>query len=440
MKKKVLTLILLLCLIITLSINYYFLWLKPLNFKNASYEIVGANVKATLTFSQNVLNGNCMVNNQTVAIENHQCIIEIPNEETNIKVKTSWNEINLTLDPKQDKVLDFTLSTEKVYLAIDEEKEISIETDTFGNPDQTSNFVSDDENIVTVNNNILKAVGNGKTKVHVTVGDITKDIEVIATNLVGKPVLTKEKAFLPCGIYSEEDNKILDEFLEYRINSAGYKTRGAVVAAARFLTLEFPYRIDYFWENGRLENTTGGPSADGEGRYYHKGLYLNSIKFNELDQNKIRYGPATWGCPLTNWEDDPDYGFYPGTKVSNGLDCSGFVTWVLYNAGFDPKDVGAGDNPAIDGELSDLGEHIPLTRSLLESNTLKPGDFIGADGHAALIGGFKDDIIYVAQSLNYGMEMKPYTYDEILNTAWLSYVIRMDDYYQEEGIYTNYWE
>ena len=202
MKKKVLTLILLLCLIITLSINYYFLWLKPLNFKNASYEIVGENVKATLTFSQNVLNGNCMVNNQTVAIENHQCIIEIPNEETNIKVKTSWNEINLTLDPKQDKVLDFTLSTEKVYLAIDEEKEISIETDTFGNPDQTSNFVSDDENIVTVNNNILKAVGNGKTKVHVTVGDITKDIEVIATNLVGKPVLTKEKAFLPCGIYS----------------------------------------------------------------------------------------------------------------------------------------------------------------------------------------------------------------------------------------------
>ena len=36
--------------------------------------------------------------------------------------------------------------------------------------------------------------------------------------------------------------------------------------------------------------------------------------------------------------------------------------------------------------------------------------------------------------------MKPYTYDEILNTAWLSYVIRMDDYYQEEGNYTNYWE
>ncbi len=432
--------IVILCLFSIMAANFFFLCIYPINLKNVSYEVKDQKITTILTFSDNVSNGTCQIIDKEVPIINHQCTFTISNEPTDIYIKTKWNKKTINLNPEQDQVLDFITSESKIYMIIGDKKEITLTIDEFGNPDTTATFISDDENIVKTNNNILEAVGNGTTKVHITVGNITKEIEVVSTNLIGKPVLTREKAFLPCNVYSAEDNKIIDEFLAYRINEAGYQTRGAVVAAARFLTLEFPYRIDYFWENGRLNNTTGGPSADGEGRYYHKGLYLNSSKFNELDQSKIRYGPATWGCPLTNWEDDPYYGFYPGVKVANGLDCSGFVTWVLYNAGFDPKDVGAGDNPAIDGELSDLGEHIPLTRSLLESNTLKPGDFIGADGHAALIGGFKDDIIYVAQSLNYGMEMKPYTYDEILNTAWLSYVIRMDDYYQEEGIYTNYWE
>lgn len=440
MRKKVVVIIVIICLLVIMAANFFFLCIYPINLKNISYEVKDKKITTILTFSNNVSEGICQTLDKEVQITNHQCTLTISNEPTDIYVKTKWNEKAISLDPKQDQVLDFITSESKIYMIIGEQKEITLTIDEFGNPDTTATFTSDDETIVKTTNNILEAVGNGTTKVHITVGNITKEIEVIVTNLIGKPVLTKEKEFLPCNIYTEEDNKIIDEFLEYRINEAGYQTRGAVVAAARFLTLEFPYRIDYFWENGRLDNTTGGPSADGEGRFYHKGLYLNSSKFSELDQSKIRYGPATWGCPLTNWEDDPYYGFYPGVKVANGLDCSGFVTWVLYNAGFDPKDVGAGDNPSIAGELSDLGEHIPLTRSLLESNTLKPGDFIGADGHAALIGGFKDDIIYVAQSLNYGMEMKPYTYDELLDTAWLSYVIRMDNYYGDEGNYTNYWE
>ena len=432
--------IVILCLFSIMAANFFFLCIYPINLKNVSYEVKDQKITTILTFSDNVSNGTCQIIDKEVPIINHQCTFTISNEPTDIYIKTKWNKKTINLNPEQDQVLDFITSESKIYMIIGDKKEITLTIDEFGNPDTTATFISDDENIVKTNNNILEAVGNGTTKVHITVGNITKEIEVVSTNLIGKPVLTREKAFLPCNVYSAEDNKIIDEFLAYRINEAGYQTRGAVVAAARFLTLEFPYRIDYFWENGRLNNTTGGPSADGEGRYYHKGLYLNSSKFNELDQSKIRYGPATWGCPLTNWEDDPYYGFYPGVKVANGLDCSGFVTWVLYNAGFDPKDVGAGDTPGVEGELSDLGEHIPLTMELLQSNTLKPGDFIGADGHAALIGGFKDGIVYVAQSLNYGMEMKPYTYSELLDTAWLSYVIRMDDYYGEEGIYTDYWE
>lgn len=57
-------------------------------------------------------------------------------------------------------------------------------------------------------------------------------------------------------------------------------SRAGVAEAARFLTLEFPYRIGYFNENGRLANP---PKVDCEERYYHKGLYLHSSRFEVGD-------------------------------------------------------------------------------------------------------------------------------------------------------------
>ena len=52
-------------------------------------------------------------------------------------------------------------------------------------------------------------------------------------------VYNPQKELLPCNIYSSQDNDILDKLLEERVNKAGYKTRAAAVAAARFLTLDF---------------------------------------------------------------------------------------------------------------------------------------------------------------------------------------------------------
>ena len=178
--------------------------------------------------------------------------------------------------------------------------------------------------------------------------------------------------------------------------------------------------------------------VDGEGRFYHKGLYLSSDKFSEL--NNIRFGPSIWGCPLTNWQDEA--GFKPGVKYPNGLDCSGFVTWAMYNGGFDVSDTGAGMNSFTDDDLSDLGVHIPITRSLLTSGSIKAGDLIGCDGHIALVGAIKDGIIYVAESTTYydGVVMHPYTINELLNEPFLDYVINMDSYYGSQGNYTDYFE
>lgn len=326
-------------------------------------------------------------------------------------------------------ILEFKFTHDTIYLTIGETKKLDYTYKSIdgniGDFDINSNIISIEEDIITA-----KEVGTAI----ITKGD-TK-LNVIVTNLVTEPKLSDSKEIVPCNRYSEQENILIDDMLEYKVKEAGNGTRAGVVAAARFLTLQFPYKIPYFYENGRVNNT-GVNFADGEGRYYHKGLYLNDSKKKDIIASVS--GPCIWGCPLYNWEDDPDYGYIWGTKMPNGLDCSGFVSWVLYNGGFDPGDNGAGNSETND-ELTDLGEFVPLTRELAMSDKLKAGDLVNYWGHIAIIIGIDDDNYYVAESLQDfgGAVVNTYKKEKINNT--FSYAVLMDSYYKEDGNYTAYWE
>lgn len=54
------------------------------------------------------------------------------------------------------------------------------------------------------------------------------------------------------------------------------------------------------------------------------------------------------------------------SKKPNGLDCSGFISWALKNARFDPGDIGAGDS-AYPYQMTKLGEFVSLTPELIKS-------------------------------------------------------------------------
>jgi len=438
MKKKILT-ICMLFLFLAVSFMVFFFF-SSFRVDSIQYEIHEKKIYAILKFKGNMKDGTCQIQNQVYPIIDYTCQIPVLNESVDVVVSTHFQKKRISIDPDQNKVLDFTLSSEKIYLLQEEQESITLAFDVIGYPDISYTFKSEDESVAKTIENSIIGVGPGRTKVKVIVGELSKEIEVVVTDLLTKPILNKNKKILPCGVYSEEQNRLLDEFLEYRVNQAGFKTRGAVVAVARFLTLEFPYKVAYFFENGRLHNNTGGPAADGEGRFYHRGLYLHNYKFQELDRSKVRWGPVTWGCPLLNWEDDGKYKY--GERYPNGLDCSGLVTWILLNAGFDPKDVGAGDTAYVDDDLGDFGPHHPITREFLESNQIKVGDIIGSNGHSAIVGGVLPGRIFVVESTTYfdGVVMHEYTYDELMQMPFLTYVISMDTYYQEEGIYTDYWE
>ena len=242
-----------------------------------------------------------------------------------------------------------------------------------------------------------------------------------------------DRKFLSCNQYTKEDNDFLDEILKDRINDAGYKTRAGVVAAARFLALEFPYRIGYFSENGRLNGYGAHLYADGEGRYYHQGLYLDESRYDNITTS-VR-GPGTWGCNI--------YSIPSNTYVSNGLDCSGFITWILYNGGFDCGDVGAGLTYTHD--MTDLGEQIWITKSIFE-NSIKAGDLLSgagsSGGHIALVAGFDENNYYIAESLwrgsgYFGSLIRTYKKEELAN--YFYWHIDMYEYYSEDGNYTEYW-
>lgn len=337
----------------------------------------------------------------------------------------------------QFEYVDFYLAKEIYYVAKDTKLILDIH-----NPQNIDYIIKlKDENIAEIEENSIYSKQYGKTDFEIYIGDSKVNSGVL---YVVKGIETIQEAFntkkekITCNYFTKEENDILDLTLKDRIDKAGYQTRAGVVAAGRFLTLEFDKKIPYFYENGRLNNYGNQKYVDGEGRYYHQGLYLNESRYSDIVASFT--GPAAWGCKLKQYEDAKWYGFIPGVKYPNGLDCSGFVSWALLNGGFDVKDSGAGDIISIKDDLYDLGKREKLNKALLNSETIKVGDLIAYPGHMALIIGISSDgYYYIAESLPQfkGVVMNKYTMKELLEN--FTDVMLMDSVYLNDGNLTNMW-
>ncbi len=352
------------------------------------------------------------------------------------KKQTSNNDLIIT--KKEIKKIKGTFSSsldklETYYLALNGKKKIDFIFDYPDDFDKTISLVSDNENVVKIDNGTLYGVGVGTATVTTTLTDgNTKNYQIQVTDLIVPPTLNKNKSYLPCERYTEDEAELLDNILRSRVIEMGEGSRGGVLAAARFITLEFPYTIGYFNENGRLNGHGYRPYIDGEGRYYHKGLYLSKSKYKSIIKS-TKTGPKMWGCKL--------YDNFVNRYKANGFTCSGFVTWAMYNGGFETGDVGAGDYKQFNDDLSDLGPHKKITQEYMKNGNYKVGDFIARNGHAALIIGISDTTIYTAESLP--PKLKVYTYERhkgIVNNPNLTYVIEMSDIYPNgDGITTDMW-
>ena len=371
-----------------------------------------------------------------IAGTNNRCQLTVEKE----AIKTLYlknSKSSLKTYPVTSLVLKADLLTDDIiYLALDETYNLLTDYQYIGSKQDLTLEVTD-KNVASLQDTVIRAQEYGKTTIKMYVNnELYDEKEVVVTPLITKRPTTfkADKPYLPCNKYTASENETLDEILASRISMAGYGTRAGVVEAARFLLLSFPYRIDYFFENGRI-NSTGVNYADGEGRYYHQGLYLSQDKFDDLKY--VYAGPATWGCPLTNYE---NYGrkYIAGGKNANGLDCSGFLSWAMLNGGFDVGDIGAGETYE-PFQFTDLGQRLNLTDDLVDSGKIKVGDLLNWWGHIAIIVGIDADNYYVAESLQTydGLVINTYAKED-LASSW-TYVMLMDSVYKDDGNLQNMW-
>lgn len=350
--------------------------------------------------------------------ENNICTIKYTNNYNNLYIKNDkkilYNNLHLEY---------LSIEKEKFYPIYKEEQNLPIIY--IGNKKEISIEVNNE--YIELNDLKIKPIKSGKSNIEIEGLEINKTIEVTTSEFYVPTTPLTGKENLSCDKISETENDLLDEILKEKINEVGNKTRAGVVEAARFLTLHFPYKIEYFYENGRL----GTNKIDGEGRYYHEGLYLNSSRYSSI--SKSGSGPKAWGCKL--------YSSPVRKKTNNGLDCSGFVSWALLNGGFNPGDIGAGFTST--RNLTNLGELKKVTKSLIESNKIKAGDLVHnyeATGHIGIIIGIDEDNYYVAQAIWY--DDKGVTVTKVSKSYMptkFPHVVLMDSYYKEDGKYTKIW-
>lgn len=341
-----------------------------------------------------------------------------------------------TITEIDDGVKSIKFKVDTFYLAIGESEKLNYDIES-SKDDYKLTWSSENEDIVAISNGKIIGVNLGTSVVTLkSESGKTAEVSVTVTDLIRKPELDDKKKFLPCHAYTEEEAHIIDEALRTRVLNKGEGTRAALIETIRFMTLSFKYKVSYFYENGRMHES-GVRKADGEGRYYHKGLYLSEDKFKDIKAS--HKGPAIWGCPLTNLQDHNRY--KPGSKMPNGLDCSGFVTWSLYNSGLDVGDIGAGISDR-HKDMSDVGEMHSLTYKYANSSDYKVGDVIARWGHTALIAGKDSEYLYIAESLLKGVRIEKVSYKNPNSSLYkyYAYINKMDKEYSKNDDYTDMWE
>ncbi len=370
-----------------------------------------------------------------------RCSYELPEGNYTVYVKNALNETSKEFNLSINEIRSFDINITKWFLAPEETLKILNKMEYVGLPDLSLIYTSDDESVATVDSNgVITGVGNGTTKIHVKpIGFDEKVVEITTTDIIRAPELDDTKPVVKCEQYTAEEAALLDEILATRVEQRGVGTRAALLEVTRFMTLNLKVKIPYFYEHGRMKPYwKNARKVDGEGRWYHKGLYLSKDKYDLISPENVKEKKAMWGCPLTNYDDSD--GWAVGAKKPNGLDCSGFVSFSLYNSGQDPGDIGAGMDPELIS-MDDFGEKHTLTYEFANSDNYKVGDMIGRNGHVALISGKDDENLYISESLLKGVRTVTYSYKNKNSKLYTNYeyIGNLDNRYVADGDYTDMW-
>ena len=293
----------------------------------------------------------------------NDCIKDLSIESIKL-AKSKEQEIKSSKDKEQKEEEASNRSDYEQYVNDHKEDNTSKENNVTANEENSNN--TDIGNNIGNNNNGEKSnsnVENGNTgeKSNSSDGDVT--YTPMSYNKNGKIDENSKDSTMSYVGASSDNSEILhealsdflrsknssvekfDEVLMKKIGNAGYKTRNGVTTAAYTLISElgkYNKKIPYYWGGGH-----GNPPD-----------FLSNGN----------YGSDS-ACP-DKYANDQVYKYC-------GLDCSGFVTWALYNGGYNVAQRGAGSFQYLNG----------AKRVTLSSTTavLRPGDILESDSHVALV-------------------------------------------------------
>ncbi len=391
----------------------HFSFTEPTLKKNRWYQV--------LSEDEIITDWTLVSKDNTIEVRDDIKYIQVKDEKQHVKLYEIADYLSAVYE------LNVKTTLNKIMLTKGEEKELEVEMKWIGNPSKEVSIEVDDPSVLKVEGSTLTALEAGK--VTLTVSDSyghKVEIPVTVTDLITLPQIDEKKPFLnKANVFTMEEAHLLDEILEYKVAEAGEGTRAAVVAVAKFMTMEFPYRIPYIYENGRYQKNDYSRPCDGEGRYYKKGLYLSEDKYETIKDS--RAGPAMWGAPINELS--------TGKIRPNGLDCSGFVSFALYNAGFDPGDIGAGPDDHY-ATIPGYGVEYDLTVDILKSGIIKDGDIITWWGHVGIIEDIdlENETITVSDTVfrDQGLCANKYTFHEVVYDTYFSKVYDFSKFYGEE--------
>ena len=239
-------------------------------------------------------------------------------------------------------------------------------------------------------------------KVSVNIKDLAGNVTNTVCGIEKIMDLTSPSTVIECNGDRTKYNNQINNI----IATNGLRTRATAAALGRYLSTEIGVKIPYFWAGGHWHYSWDG--------------HDNPEMFKGVS--------PMWGCVIQNMRS-----YMGNNMLPAGMDCTGFVAWILFNSGFNKSEV-----KSFSGEtyLSYLGGKVlPVIDFKGSTSRIKAGDIVWREGHMGFVIDVEGETVTIAHEKGtaWGLVVEKYSSRsgrQVGGYATFTKVSLMDNYYE----------
>ena len=241
----------------------------------------------------------------------------------------------------------------------------------------------------------------GAKKVEVEIQDLAGNTTNVECKVEQIVQITTPTQVIACkGDRTEYNNQIAEI-----IRTNGSRTRATATALGRYLSTEIGVKIPYFWAGGHWHYSWDGHD----------------------DTEQFKGVSPMWGCVIKNMRP-----YMGNDMLPAGIDCTGFVAWILFNAGFKKSEIGSFSGSTWLTRLG--GKKLGVVDFKGSTGKIKAGDIVWRTGHMGFIIDVDGETVTIAHEKGtaWGLVVEKYssrTGRQIGGSSTFMKVMQMDNYY-----------